>query len=64
MPLYDVACRACGATAEVFQAMDAKQPTRCPLCGKKKVVRVLVKPPAAHNTYSPCHPRKHRGRGY
>lgn len=64
MPLYDVECRACGARNEVFQAMDAKQPTRCARCGKKKVVRVLVKPPAAHNTYSPYHPRKNRGRGH
>jgi len=63
MPLYDVQCSACGDTREVFQAMFAKQPTKCARCGKKKVRRVLLKPCAAHNTYSPMHPRKKRGSG-
>jgi len=48
---------------EAFQTMDAKQPTRCEKCGKKKVRRVLVKPPKAHSNYEDGHPRKGRGRG-
>jgi putative FmdB family regulatory protein len=63
MPLYDLQCRACGYAYEDFQLMDALRPVKCPKCGKKKVVRVLVKPPAVHNRYSPMHPRKNRGRG-
>ena len=63
MPLYDLECSACGDTTEKFQAMDAPQPTRCGKCGKKKVRRVLLKPCATYNNYSPCHPRKRRGTG-
>jgi putative FmdB family regulatory protein len=63
MPLYDLECSACGHTFEVFQAMDARQPTRCEKCGKRKARRVLVRPPATHNNYSPMHPRKNRGSG-
>jgi putative FmdB family regulatory protein len=36
VPLYDIQCSACGHAFETFQAMDAKQPTRCEKCGKKK----------------------------
>ena len=43
--------------------MDAKQPTRCEKCGQKKVRRVLLKPCATYNNYSPMHPRKNRGSG-
>lgn len=62
MPLYDLQCSACGIVSEAFQAMGAKQPTRCVSCGAKKVHRILLKPPVAHNNYSPMHPRKNRGR--
>ena len=64
MPLYDLQCRACGYEYEAFQSMNAPQPVKCPECRKKKVVRVLIKPPATYNKYSPMHPRKNRGRGY
>ena len=64
MPNYDLQCSACGHVFEAFQPMDAKQPTRCSKCGKKKARRVILKPPATYNSYSPMHPRKHRGRGY
>lgn len=63
MPLYDLECSACGAKSEAFQAMFAKQPTRCEKCGAKKVRRVLLQPPATCNSYSPMHPRKRRGTG-
>jgi putative FmdB family regulatory protein len=63
MPLYDLQCSACGHTFEAFQAMDAKQPTRCGKCGRKKVRRILVRPPKGHNKYEDGHPRKGRGRG-
>ena len=54
MPLYDLQCSACGHTFEAFQAMDAKQPTRCEKCGRKKVRRVLAE--------AACGPQQLRGR--
>jgi putative FmdB family regulatory protein len=63
MPLYDIECGACGHGYEEFQTMDAKQPTRCQKCAKRKARHVLLKPCATYNTYSPCHPRKKRGTG-
>jgi putative FmdB family regulatory protein len=33
MPIYEFECRKCKAKLEVFQKMDAKQPTKCPTCG-------------------------------
>jgi putative FmdB family regulatory protein len=63
MPLYDLECSVCGNKSEEFQAMDAKQPTRCAKCGATKVHRVLIKPPKGHNKYEDGHPRKTRGRG-
>ena len=63
MPLYDLQCSACGNTFEAFQPMSQPQPTRCEKCGKKKVRWVLLKPCATYNSYSPMHPRKHRGSG-
>lgn len=63
MPLYDLQCSACGYEFEAFQAMEAKQPTRCPKCGKRRVRRVLLRPPKGHNRYDDGHPRKGRGRG-
>jgi putative FmdB family regulatory protein len=64
MPLYDLECSACGEISEDIQTMDAKQPTRCAKCGKRQVRRILLKPPAYHNHFSPLHPRKNRGRGH
>jgi hypothetical protein len=43
--------------------MSQPQPTRCEKCGKKKVRRLILKPCATYNSYSPMHPRKHRGSG-
>jgi putative FmdB family regulatory protein len=63
MPLYDLQCSACGHAYEAFQAMTQPQPVRCEKCGKKKARRVLVKPPAARDTYEDGHPRKNRGSG-
>ncbi len=64
MPCYDLECRACGLISEANQKMDARQPTRCLKCGQRKVYRMILKPPAFKNTYSPLHPRRNRGRGY
>ena len=61
---YDVMCDACKAEFEESQERDAKQPTKCPKCGKKKAHRVFRKAVATYNKYSPLHPRKNRGRGY
>ena len=33
MPIYEFECRKCKAKLEVFQKMDAKQPTKCRSCG-------------------------------
>ena len=64
MPWYDLECSACGEISEAQQKLDAKQPTRCPKCGKRQVRRMILKAPATRNTYSPMHPRRNRGRGY
>ena len=33
MPIYEFECRKCKAHLEVFQKMNAKQPTKCRTCG-------------------------------
>ena len=33
MPIYEFECTKCKAHTEVFQKMNAKQPTKCPKCG-------------------------------
>ena len=63
MPTYDYACSACGHRFERFESMSAGGLKTCEKCGKKKVRRVLLKPCATYNSYSPCHPRKNRGSG-
>ncbi len=62
MPWYDLECGACGATSELEQRMNARQPTRCAKCGKRQVRRVILKPIAVRSNYAPA--RKNRGRGY
>ena len=64
MPRYDVMCDNCKEKWEEYQGMNDVQPTKCPKCGKKKVHRVFRKAVATYNKYSPCHPRKNRGRGW
>ena len=63
MTLYDLHCRGCDAYTEEFQDRNAQGPFRCSKCGKKRAYRVLLKPPAYHDHYSPMHPRKGRGKG-
>ena len=63
MTLYDLHCHGCDAYTEVFQDRNAQGPFRCPKCGKKRAWRIVLKPPAYHDRYSPMHPRAGRGRG-
>ncbi len=63
MPLYDMQCTACGYVFEAFQQMEPEQLSVCPKCGKIAGHRAILASPAAHDTYDPSHPRKHRGRG-
>lgn len=63
MPMYDLQCEACGHAFEGFQPMHEPQPARCDKCGEKKVRRLILKPVATYNSYSPLHPRKKRGTG-
>ena len=41
MPTYEYACEACGHKFEEFQSIKAKPTTRCPVCKKKKVKRLI-----------------------
>src|SRR5205823_5733834 len=41
MPTYEYACEACGHRFEEFQSIKAKPLTTCPVCGKKKVKRLI-----------------------
>src|SRR5438132_1098565 len=39
MPTYDYVCEACGHEFEHFQSMTDKRLSKCPKCGKRKLVR-------------------------
>ena len=41
MPTYEYACAACGHKFEEFQSITAKPITKCPVCKKKKVQRLI-----------------------
>ena len=41
MPTYEYECQACGHNFEEFQSITAKPTRRCPLCGKRKVQRLI-----------------------
>jgi len=41
MPTYDYECRACGHTFEKFQPITARPVRVCPVCGKRKVRRLI-----------------------
>jgi len=41
MPTYEYACSACGHQFEEFQSIKAKPLTKCPVCKKKKVKRLI-----------------------
>ena len=41
MPTYDYQCRACGHEFEKFQSITAEQLRKCPLCGKRKLKRLI-----------------------
>jgi putative FmdB family regulatory protein len=46
MPTYDYVCDACRHEFELFQSITAEPEKKCPLCGKKKLRR-LIGPGAA-----------------
>ena len=41
MPTYEYACEACGHKFEEFQSIKAKPTTKCPVCKKNKVKRLI-----------------------
>ena len=41
MPTYEYACDACGHKFEEFQSITAKPITKCPVCRKKRVKRLI-----------------------
>ncbi len=41
MPTYHYKCKACGHEFEEFQSMADDSLSKCPVCGKKKLVRVI-----------------------
>jgi len=44
MPLYDYTCDACGSKMEEFQRMADSHLTKCPICRKPKLRRVIGAP--------------------
>lgn len=42
MPTYDYKCDACGHRFEKFQSMTSDPVRVCPVCGEKKVTRLLT----------------------
>jgi putative FmdB family regulatory protein len=46
MPTYDYLCDACNHEFELFQSIKAEPEKKCPVCGKKKLRR-LIGPGAA-----------------
>lgn len=41
MPTYDYQCEACGHRFEHFQSMSSKRLVTCPVCKKRKLVRLV-----------------------
>jgi putative FmdB family regulatory protein len=41
MPTYDYVCKACGKEMEIFQKMSDAKLTKCPECGKEKLIRKI-----------------------
>lgn len=41
MPTYDYECTACGHTFEKFQQITARPIRKCPVCGQRKVRRLI-----------------------
>jgi putative FmdB family regulatory protein len=41
MPTYEYECSACGHRFEEFQSITAKSVTKCPICKKRKVKRLV-----------------------
>ncbi len=41
MPTYDYECEACEHTFEQFQSMSDKPLKKCPVCGKRKLQRLV-----------------------
>jgi len=41
MPTYEYACEACGHKFEEFQSITSKPITKCPVCKKNKVKRLI-----------------------
>ena len=41
MPTYDYECGACGHKFEMFQSITAPPTRKCPVCGKRKVRRLI-----------------------
>ena len=39
MPIYDYHCNACGADSEILQKISDPPETKCPECGKRKLVK-------------------------
>ena len=46
MPIYDFECQDCAYYTEITQKMEASSRHKCPHCGKKTLVKVLINPPA------------------
>jgi len=61
MPIYEFECGECGEVCEKLLKMG-EVIRKCPHCGKSKLKKVMSLP-NYHDTYSPMHPRRGRGKG-
>ncbi len=41
MPIYEYKCQECGGTSEIFLRSLNSQNLQCPLCGSRKLERIL-----------------------
>jgi putative FmdB family regulatory protein len=61
MPNYDFQCKRCDHEFEMSTPMNARQPSKCPQCGRGAAYRVFRKAVATRDSYPEGHPRKGRG---
>lgn len=61
MPLYEFQCESCHKIVELMLKYGENK-RKCPECGKLKL-RKLISQTIYHDTHSPMHPRRGRGKG-
>ena len=62
MPIYEFDCEGCGEHHEFILKLGGTK-RKCPTCGENKLKKKLFSQSNYHDTYSPMHPRRGRGKG-